>query len=89
MSENINVKKRNGRGIEPLDIDKVHEMVGHACEGLSGGEGDGSFLLAHPDERTHEDVLAGLQLQGVLSVKVGGHGHDAVGQVGANDGFLG
>ncbi len=36
MSENINVKKRNGRGIEPLDIDKVHEMVGHACEGLSG-----------------------------------------------------
>ena len=36
MSENINVKKRNGRGIEPLNIDKVHEMVGHACEGLSG-----------------------------------------------------
>jgi ribonucleoside-diphosphate reductase alpha chain len=36
LSENINVKKRNGRGIEPLNIDKVHEMVGHACEGLSG-----------------------------------------------------
>ena len=36
MSENINVKKRNGRGIEPLNIDKVHEMVGHECEGLSG-----------------------------------------------------
>ena len=36
MSENINVKKRNGRGTEPLDIEKIHQMVAYACEGLSG-----------------------------------------------------
>ena len=34
--DNINVKKRNGRGSEPLNLDKIHEMVAHACEGLSG-----------------------------------------------------
>ena len=32
----INVKKRNGRGIEPLNIDKIHEMVEYACEDISG-----------------------------------------------------
>ncbi len=31
----IQVKKRNGRGLEPLDIQKIHSMVGFACEGLS------------------------------------------------------
>ena len=30
--EVINVKKRNGRGTEPLNIDKIHEMVEYACE---------------------------------------------------------
>ena len=34
--DNINVIKRNGRGTEPLNLDKIHEMVSHACEGLSG-----------------------------------------------------
>ena len=32
----INVKKRNGRGTEPLNIDKIHEMVEYACEDISG-----------------------------------------------------
>ena len=32
----INVKKRNGRGLEPLDIQKIHSMVKYACEGLAG-----------------------------------------------------
>ena len=32
----ISVKKRNGRGTEPLNIDKIHKMVGFACEDLSG-----------------------------------------------------
>ena len=32
----IKVKKRNGRGIEPLDIAKVHKMVEEACTGLAG-----------------------------------------------------
>ena len=32
----INVKKRNGRGLEPLDIQKIHSMVKYACEDLAG-----------------------------------------------------
>ena len=36
MSENINVVKRNGIGTVPLNIDKIHSMVGYACEGLTG-----------------------------------------------------
>jgi len=31
----IQVKKRNGRGTEPLNIDKIHSMVGYACKDLS------------------------------------------------------
>ena len=34
--EVINVKKRNGRGDEPLNIEKIHEMVEYACEDISG-----------------------------------------------------
>ncbi len=34
--EQIFVKKRNGRGTEPLDLDKIHAMVEEACEDLSG-----------------------------------------------------
>ena len=34
--ETINVKKRNGRGLEPLDIQKIHSMVHYACENLAG-----------------------------------------------------
>ena len=29
-------KKRNGRGTEPLNIEKIHEMVEYACEDISG-----------------------------------------------------
>jgi len=32
----INVKKRNGRGIEPLDLEKMHKMVEEACDGVAG-----------------------------------------------------
>ena len=32
----IKVKKRNGRGIEPLDLDKIHVMVEDATQGLAG-----------------------------------------------------
>ena len=35
-NEFINVKKRNGRGTEPLNIDKIHEMVEYACEDITG-----------------------------------------------------
>lgn len=35
MSEDIQVKKRNG-SVEPLQLAKIHEMVSCACEGLSG-----------------------------------------------------
>ena len=35
-NEQINVIKRNGRGKESLDIDKIHSMVGFACEGITG-----------------------------------------------------
>ena len=34
--EIINVRKRNGRGNEPLNIEKIHEMVEYACEDISG-----------------------------------------------------
>ena len=33
---NIQVNKRNGRGKENLNIDKIHEMVEYACESISG-----------------------------------------------------
>ena len=32
----INVKKRNGRGTESLQLEKMHKMVDMACEGLAG-----------------------------------------------------
>ena len=34
--ESINVNKRNGRKSEPLNIDKIHEMVEYACEDITG-----------------------------------------------------
>jgi len=34
--DNISVIKRNGRGTEPLDLEKIHEMVRYACQDLSG-----------------------------------------------------
>ncbi len=36
MTDNINVIKRNGRGKELLDIQKIHDMVEHACEDITG-----------------------------------------------------
>ena len=36
MSNVINVKKRNGRGMEPLQLEKMHKMVEMATEGLAG-----------------------------------------------------
>ena len=35
-NEPINVKKRNNRGTEPLNIEKIHEMVEYACEDITG-----------------------------------------------------
>ena len=35
MADVINVVKRNGRGKEPLNIEKIHEMVEYACEDVS------------------------------------------------------
>ena len=35
-NEQINVIKRNGRGKESLNIDKIHSMVGFATEGIAG-----------------------------------------------------
>ena len=36
MTNGIKVKKRNGRGDEALNLDKVHHMVEQACEGVAG-----------------------------------------------------
>ena len=36
MTKNIYVKKRNGRGTEPLNLNKIHQMVEEACEGIHG-----------------------------------------------------
>ena len=35
MTEDIYVVKRNGRGKERLDINKIHDMMQHACD-ISG-----------------------------------------------------
>ena len=36
MNKGINVKKRNGRGFEPLLLEKMHRMVDEACNDLAG-----------------------------------------------------
>ena len=36
VKEEIYVKKRNGRGTEPLDLNKIHVMVEEATKGLAG-----------------------------------------------------
>ena len=35
-NESINVKKRKNIGTEPLNIEKIHEMVEYACEDITG-----------------------------------------------------
>ena len=35
-TQEIFVKKRNGRGTEPLDLNKIHVMVEEACKGVAG-----------------------------------------------------
>ena len=36
MSNGVTVKKRNGRGTEPLNLEKIHKMVDEATKGLAG-----------------------------------------------------
>ena len=36
MSNGLKVKKRNGRGEEALNLDKMHRMVEEACQGIAG-----------------------------------------------------
>ena len=36
ITAELSVKKRNGRGTETLDLNKIHIMVEEACKGLSG-----------------------------------------------------
>ena len=36
MCNGIKVKKRNGRGTEPLNLEKMHKMVEDACSGIAG-----------------------------------------------------
>ena len=36
QEQNINVVKRGERGKEPLNIEKIHEMVEYACEDIAG-----------------------------------------------------
>ena len=36
ITADISVKKRNGRGTETLDLDKIHVMVEEACRGVAG-----------------------------------------------------
>ena len=36
MSNGIIVKKRNGRGTESLNLEKMHRMVEEACKGVAG-----------------------------------------------------
>ena len=36
MTNGIKVKKRNGRGVEPLNLEKMHKMVEEATKGITG-----------------------------------------------------
>ena len=36
MSNGIKVKKRNGRGVESLNLEKMHKMVEEATKGIAG-----------------------------------------------------
>jgi ribonucleoside-diphosphate reductase alpha chain len=36
MSNGTTVKKRNGRGVEPLNLEKIHAMVEEATKGIAG-----------------------------------------------------
>ena len=36
MSNGIKVKKRNGRGTESLNLEKMHKMVEEATKGIAG-----------------------------------------------------
>jgi ribonucleoside-diphosphate reductase alpha chain len=36
MTNGLKVKKRNGRGTEPLDLEKIHNMVEEACKDVTG-----------------------------------------------------
>ena len=36
MTNGLKVKKRNGRGTEPLDLEKIHNMVEDACKDITG-----------------------------------------------------
>ena len=36
MTNGIKVKKRNGRGTESLQLEKMHKMVEMACKDLAG-----------------------------------------------------
>ena len=36
ITADISVKKRNGRGTESLDLNKIHVMVEEACRGITG-----------------------------------------------------
>jgi len=36
QNETIHVNKRGQRGKEPLNIEKIHEMVEYACEDIKG-----------------------------------------------------
>jgi len=36
MTSDLQVTKRNGKGTEPLNIDKIHSMVGYATQDITG-----------------------------------------------------
>ena len=54
-NESINVKKRNGRGTEPLNIDKIHEMVEYACEDITGVSASQVEMRSGEEEDDEED----------------------------------
>ena len=70
MNKGINVKKRNGRGFEPLLLEKMHRMVDEACNDLAGVSAsqvemqsgiqfyDGCLLYTSPSPRdAHESRM--------------------------------
>ena len=53
MSNGIKVKKRNGRGTESLNLEKMHRMVEEACKGLAGVSDFDSLVIDVEIGRAH------------------------------------
>ena len=75
----ISVNKRNNRGKEPLNIEKIHEMVEYACEditGVSASQVEMNSGLQFYDGITTDEIQQILVRSGISSAKTKNKLHD-------------